>query len=149
MTTCVYVALLAPLVAEQSVRFLCLIILSAVSNAALSYLVTTVPTRLITTALNKDGPAAVVCIAWAVPAMISIAAVSAGSMYLGECLALDWRRALTRKVRLYTCTLSSSSRSSPFDASMTTCYHLAGAQPLLPLQRGILAQSRGSSHRQL
>jgi hypothetical protein len=88
---------------RQSLRFYGLALLSACDLGTGSYLGAIVVPHMIAGVLTNDRKAVGILFAWALPLFTALSLGLAISLYYGEALALDWRRALTRRVSVLFC----------------------------------------------
>jgi hypothetical protein len=83
----------------QALRLYALCIVSVAAVGVTSYLGNILVPELMMAVLTHDRGTAVRVLAWGVPTFVGLSTALAISLYYGERLALDWRRALTRRVR--------------------------------------------------
>ena len=85
--------------AVQSLRFYLQVVLSAAAGGLGTYLSVILVPIVIGAIVSLDKAATGIALLWGVSSFTAVTGARAVSLYLGERLALDWRRALTRRVR--------------------------------------------------
>ncbi len=83
---------------RQSLRFYGLILLSSGDLGTGAYLGSVVIPKLVAGVVTGDRRSVGIVFAWSLPLFVALSLGLTFSLYLGESLALDWRRALTRRV---------------------------------------------------
>lgn len=84
----------------QALRFYGQILLSCASAGGTTYISSIVLPRAVANLVVNNRHEFGVTLAWTTALTLVLSVGLACSQYLGESLALDWRRALTRRVRL-------------------------------------------------
>jgi hypothetical protein len=82
----------------QSLRFYGLILLSSGDLGTAAYLGSVVIPKMIAGVLAGDRRGVGILFAWSLPLFVGLSLGLSVSLYFGESLALEWRRALTRRV---------------------------------------------------
>ena len=94
----------------QALRFYALVIVGCSSVGTGAYLNTLVVPKLVTAVLNNDKAGAGTILGLGLPVFTFLSVAQSIGLYYGELLALDWRRALTRRVRRTRVALYSSAQ---------------------------------------
>lgn len=82
----------------QSLRFYLIILVSITLGSLTAFLQITAKPRMLVAIVSKDKTAIIVVFVWATLAFAAVEALASYAQYMSEMLALDWRKALTRKV---------------------------------------------------
>ncbi len=82
----------------QSIRFYVLLLVSIATGAFNQYVTIIIVPHVMVALLARNKLDLAVTFAWGAAALVGITLISSYALYYGELLALDWRKALTRKV---------------------------------------------------
>lgn len=100
-----FLGLCAP---SQSLRFYAITMVSIINGILGTFLQITLVPKVLVAVLSADKRAIAVAFLWGSSSFIAITCVVSVTQYFAELLALDWRKALTRKVGLAASTCFSS-----------------------------------------
>ena len=113
--------------------------MSSAAGVLITYLAIIALPNVVTTVVSMDKYASAKVFSWAMASLTAVSVELAVSQYLGERLALDWRRALTRRVRSV-CAGLSKLHSGPTECNRAGCHCVSVPRAVLQWEGVVLAE---------
>lgn len=132
----------------QALRFYFIIFVGMSTGILGTYLQVTVVPKVLVAVLKKDSKMIGITFLWGGGSFAAVTVVVALTLYLAEMLALDWRKALTRKVRSSCVSWGILAASSECARNQVAVLHgaVAGAHSVLQWKVHVLVEPSGQAY---